>query len=180
MKTFLRALFLLSSVIFISGGNSTASETCESDIINCSNDIICFFSIDSHEWLKTKNSLEYVKEAQRRGLTCNIVKESPQNIQTQNFDDDSVFLCESSSDGFQELFYLSKKGTRGSFNNQIFELTRIVDTLLGPSINGEAFLKFESNVLKLEPHADFVWSWANCFKLADNIVSLLHDEKNIK
>lgn len=98
MKALSRALWLLFVLVGFTFSSGNASETCENNITNCSDYTICFFSIDSHEWLKTKHSLEYVKEAQRRGLTCNIVKKSPQNVQTQNFDDDLVYLCESSSD----------------------------------------------------------------------------------
>ena len=171
----LYSLFLSGLCIFLLFGAARgyASQTCHADVTTCSNHLICAYSIESHEWLRTKFSLKYVQEAQRRGLTCNIVKESPENIQRQNFDNDLVYLCESSLDRTQALFYLSEQGTKGTFNNQVFELTRIVDTLLGPSMDGETFLKFDSNKLKLEPDLDYVWSWVNCFLLAENIVSLL-------
>ena len=175
MMKALYSLFLSGLCIFLLFGAARgyASQTCHADVTTCSNHLICAYSIESHEWLRTKFSLKYVQEAQRRGLTCNIVKESPENIQRQNFDNDLVYLCESSLDRTQALFYLSEQGTKGTFNNQVFELIRIVDTLLGPSMDGETFLKFDSNKLKLEPDLDYVWTWVNCFLLAENIVSLL-------
>ena len=126
-------------------------------------------------FLHLKDSFKLSSElfTSKLALTCNIIKESPENTQRQNFDNDLVYLCESSTEGTQALFYLPEQGTKGTFNNQVFELSRIVDTLLGPSMDGETFLKFDSNKLKLEPDLDYLWTWVNCFLLAENIVSLL-------
>ena len=76
--------FFLSGVcvfLFFASVRGYASETCPADVTTCSNHSICAYSIGSHEWLRTKFSLKYVQEAQRRELTCNIVKESPENTQ---------------------------------------------------------------------------------------------------
>ena len=180
MKNLLRDFVILFTLMFLSVGIGSASESCNTNATLCSDHTICFFSISGHEWLRTQYNLHYVKEAQKRGLTCGIVKESTENKRNENFSNDLVYLCTSYSDMTQALFHVSEKGTKGVFNNQVFELTRIVDTLLGPSHDGKTFLKFDSNKIKLEPDLKYTWSWGNCFKLADNIISLFQAEANVK